>query len=89
MTTFVLAFDDFRRHVHWGTGHGLLFGDGDARRTGGSKVVVLIGRGGRGGGCWVCLKGFALASDDFGGAEVDVLDHTVVIEENVWMGERG
>ena len=38
-------------------------------------------------GTYICGfggQGFALPSYDFGGAEVDVLDDTVVIEEYVW-----
>lgn len=30
------------------------------------------------------LQGFTLASDDFGGAEIDEFDDTVVVEEDVY-----
>lgn len=66
----VLAFDDFGRHVHWGAGHGFV-GDG------------LVGVAGVAAGVVLADEGFALAGDDFGGAEVDVFDYTVVIEKNV------
>ena len=67
LSAFILAFDDFRRHVHGGAGHGFLF-PGDPGGAGGRVVG---------------LKGFALARDDFGRAEVDVFDHAIVVEENV------
>ena len=35
----------------------------------------------------VCGEGLALASDDFGGAEVDVFYDAVVVEEDVWKGQ--
>lgn len=83
LAAFVLPFDHFGRHVHGGAGHGFLFRGGHAGRAGGAEAVVFVGGGGGGCGGWVCLEGFALAGDDFGGAEVDVLDYAVVVEEDV------
>ncbi len=71
---FVAAFDDFGGHVHGGAGHGFLLG-GDFGAGAGA---------GDGGGVW--LEGFVLAGDYFGGAEVDVFDYAVVVEEDVCGG---
>ena len=86
-----MAFDHFGGHVHGGAGHGFLFGGGDAGGAGGVEVGAVgvggagvgVGGGGRCGRV-VGLEGFALAGDDFGGAEVDVFDYAVVVEEDVW-----
>ena len=71
LAAFVLALDDFGRHVHGSAGHGLLL----ARDPGGGTTS--------GGGVVVGLEGFALAGDHFSGAKIDVFDYTVVVEENV------
>lgn len=63
MATSAATLDDFGRHVHGSTGHGLL---------------TALARGGVFGG-----EGLALLGNDFGGAKVDKLDDTVVVEENV------
>ncbi len=78
-TAFVGAFDDFRGHVHWSAGHGLLlcwnFRE-PSTACGGEWCFV--------GG----LECFILAGNDFCGAEVDVFDDTIVIEENIYMVKR-
>jgi len=71
LAAFVLAFDNFGGHIHGGAGHGFLFARNPRGGTAG------------GGGVVVGLEGFALAGDDLGGAEVDVLDYTIVVEEDV------
>ncbi len=71
LATLVLAFDDFGGHVHRGAGHGFLF----TRDPGGDSTA--------GRSHVVGLEGFTLTGDDFGGAKVDVFDHTVVVEEDV------
>ena len=75
-TAFVGAFDDFRGHVHWSAGHGLLlcwnFRE-PSTACGGEWCFV--------GG----LECFILAGNDFCGAEIDVFDDTIVIEENIYM----
>ena len=70
-TAFVGAFDDFRGHVHWSAGHGLLF-----RRNFGKADPAC-------GGEWCFVRGlecFVLAGNDFGGAEVYVFDDPVVVK---------
>ena len=75
---FVGALDDFGRHVHGCAGHGFLL-LGNFRE---SSRGVGCGAGGgvdfRG-----RLEGFVAPGYDFGGAEVDVFDDAVVIEEDI------
>ena len=75
-TAFVGAFDDFRGHVHWSAGHGLLFcrNFGEAGSACGGEWCFVGG-----------LEGFVLAGNDFGGAEVDVFDDAVVVKQNVYV----
>ena len=77
--TFVAAFDYFGGHVHGGAGHGFLLLGGFGE--GGSGGVAVWGGGEVVGGR---LEGFVLAGYDFCGAEVDVFDYAVVVEEDVW-----
>lgn len=74
-TALVGPFDYFRGHVHWSAGHGLLL-CWNFREAGTAC-----------GGEWCFVGGlecFILAGNDFCGAEVDVFDDTIVIEENIY-----
>ena len=70
LAAFVGAFDDLGGHVHGRAGHGFLFA---RKASGGVGEVMVVG-----------LKGLVLARDDFGSAKVNVLDHAVVVEKNIW-----
>lgn len=74
-TAFIGAFDDFRGHVHWSAGHGLLlcWNFREAGTTCGGEWC-FVG--------W--LECFILAGNDFGGAEIDVFDDAIVVEENIY-----
>lgn len=74
-TAFVGAFDDFRRHVHWSAGHGLLlcWNFREAGTACGGQWC-FVGR----------LECFTLAGNDLCGAEIDVFDDTIVVKENIY-----
>ena len=72
---FIATFDDLGRHVHRSARHGLLL-RGYFGKSGPSASAYegFVGR----------LECFVLTSYDFCGPEINVLDDTVVVKEDVY-----